>query len=278
MNNGIRGNAGRPNFNALHAQLYTGMGDTTKWRGHGMLYYGNYSASDQFSTTVKSVLRPKAEVISRVRARFVSNYAGYASIDFEGARWNICDSQNAAGYASMVSWTKEAWPGSLVGHYDVGLCNAGYGFAIGPGGTTANYNLWHARNEGLRPVQNAADVWFGSLYPRFLTSAEYVGIARDWLDEQVLMTGGVVKESYPIVAPQYKFHTGPNTNLHQSPVPKEYFRAILDVFSSQFARDRGVQGIVIWTGHQGKTWDQLKVGGWWDAIWEFLGFSGPPAT
>lgn len=258
-----------PNFDALHAQLYRGNSNTTKGEVLDIVYVnGSCISMNTFGEAPN-----RDSFISCLRTRYGIGSTDSVALDIENL--NPPSSQtHATHHANCINYAKEALPSAKIGSYPWPFWTPGYMTgSVAPVGSTT-YNAWHAGNIAFQATTDAAQIFFPSLYVRTTDRNVWVNSARGSIDEMWNRMPGVQpKKIYPYLSLDYENGISPSSLLKDD-LPGDYFRLLLDTLSTSYFSSRGVEGVVIWVG--GKTWASARTRPWWTALWQFLGFSGPP--
>lgn len=163
-----------------------------------------------------------------------------------------------AGIGKMVqaiSWFKEAAPFLNVGVYAMAP-RRDYWAPVG--GQAEAIASWHYTNDYVRPIADAVDTLYPSLYTFYDDQPGWVTYAEANIAEAQRLGRG--KRVLPFIWPQY--HDSASVNLRGTFISADYWTLQLNTI-----RDAGCAGAVIW-GPPSATWDENAA--WWQATLTFL--------
>lgn len=175
--------------------------------------------------------------------------------------------ENLKKYMTILQWMKEIAPSLAFGYYGLPpLRNYG---AVQNELKTGEYKAWMWGNDQLKPLAEAVDALYPSLYTFYEDRAGWRKFALGQIAEARRYGGD--KPIYVFLWPQYH---EVNKALAGTYLPEDYWRLQL-----QTAREYA-DGIVIWGGwgnnHRPAAWDDAAP--WWRVTKEFLletGLDGP---
>jgi hypothetical protein len=162
-------------------------------------------------------------------------------------------------YMTVLQWFKEAAPGLAVGYYGAPPIYDYWKSLKSP--TSKEWASFAKENDQLRPLANAVDIIFPSLYTYYTDRGGWVRYAYAQITEARRNSNG--KPVYVFLWPQY--HDS-NPSLAWAHLPADYWRLQLQM-AKQYA-----DGIVIWGGwgknNRPVKWDDNAA--WWKVTKEFM--------
>ena len=166
--------------------------------------------------------------------------------------------ENLGRLASIVRWMHEVEPDLKVGYYGI-LPTSEYGGPV----EGVRWRLEQAETNNRRLLRSdlakEVDILYPSLYVRYSDDVDDWKTWASWKIDNARRFG---KPVYPFVWPQ--FHKAAPEHLRGKPVPRKFWREILD-----FCREHA-DGVVIWGGWDGgrQRWDSTAP--WWQETQMFL--------
>jgi len=186
---------------------------------------------------------------------------GPSALDIEhwpvGGESSLVDA-SLDNYLTVLRWFKATQPAEIVGYYGV-VPTRDYWRAVkepSTHGGQAGYEAWQAENDRLRPLADAVDVLFPSIYTFYPDREGWKLYAAAQIAESRRLASG--KPVYAFLWPQY--HDS-NRILGEQYLPPDYWRMELE-----FLREHA-DGVVIWGGWQ-QQWDEDAP--WWVETKAFL--------
>ena len=168
-------------------------------------------------------------------------------------------------FISVLDWFKEAAPGLNVGFYGAPPIRDYWRAAKGP--ASKEWGVWKQENDALRPLAQAVDTLYPSLYTFYSDPEGWVRFARAQIEEA--RRYGKEKQIYVFLWPQY--HDS-NRTLAGTYLPVDYWRLELET-AKQYA-----DGIILWGGwgsnNRPAKWDDDAA--WWKVTKEFMKTLGSP--
>lgn len=155
-----------------------------------------------------------------------------------------------AKYRQVVGWIKQERPDLKVGFYGV-LPVRDYWSPVG--GEPAKLQDWQAKNAKMRPLADAVDVIFPSLYTFYPNPAQWATYA----EANLRAARQYGKPVYAFLMPVY--HES-NRQMNSAPLPEDFWRQELQTVA------KNADGAVIWTGPGGH-WDEGAP--WWRVARQF---------
>lgn len=165
---------------------------------------------------------------------------------------------NLTKYMTVLQWFKEAAPGLAVGYYGAPPIRDYWKSLKSP--TSKEWASFAKENDQLRPLSEAVDVLFPSLYTYYTDRGGWVRYAYAQITEARRNANG--KPVYVFLWPQY--HDS-NPSLAWAEIPPDFWRLQLQM-AKQYA-----DGVVIWGGWGPKgrvNWDENAA--WWKVTKEFV--------
>lgn len=172
--------------------------------------------------------------------------------------WPVKGSPDVVGgtitkYTTVLNWFRAAAPGLSVSYYGVPPIRD-YWRAIDET-SSLEHRAWMAENDQLRPLANAVDAFFPSIYTFYTDKAQWKKYAIAQIVEARRYAGG--KPVYLFLWPQY--HDS-NLLLRGSYLPADYW-----LLQLQTAREYA-DGVVIW--NVSTNWDENAA--WWKTTKDFM--------
>lgn len=168
-------------------------------------------------------------------------------------------SASLSKYMTVLQWFKEAAPGLAMGYYGAPPLRDYWKSLKSP--TSKEWASFAKENDQLRPLSNAVDIIFPSLYTYYTDRGGWVRYAYAQIAEARRNSNG--KPVYVFLWPQY--HDS-NPSLAWGYIPADFWRLQLQM-AKQYA-----DGIVIWGGwgkdNRPAKWDDNAA--WWKVTKEFM--------
>ncbi|MGC3973863.1 MAG: hypothetical protein QM771_05700 [Nitrospira sp.] len=167
--------------------------------------------------------------------------------------------ESVSKYLTVLQWFKEAVPELSVGYYGAPPLRD-YWRAIRPP-TSREWQSYADDNDRLKPLAQAVDILFPSLYTFYTDQGAWVRYAYGQIAEARRCANG--KPVYVFLWPQY--HDS-NRELKGHYLPADYWRLELET-AKQYA-----DGIIIWGGwgsnNRPAKWDENAA--WWKVTRDFM--------
>ena len=162
-------------------------------------------------------------------------------------------------YMTVLQWFKEAAPGLAVGYYGAPPLRDYWRASSPP--TSKEWRSYADENDRLRPLAEAVDILFPSLYTFYEDQGGWVRYAYGQIAEARRSANG--KPVYVFLMPQY--HDS-NRKLAGTYLPPDYWRLELET-AKQYA-----DGVIFWGGwgsnNRPARWDENA--SWWQVTKEFM--------
>lgn len=155
-----------------------------------------------------------------------------------------------AKYRQVAHWIKSERPDLKIGFYGI-LPMRDYWGPVS--GQPAKVQNWQALNSKLRPIAEAVDVIFPSLYTFYPNQPQWVAYAEATLRE-------ARKYGKPVYAFLMPVYHESNTRLRSATIPEDFWRLQLNTVA------RNADGAIVWTG-PGGAWDDNTP--WWRVVRQF---------
>jgi len=246
-------------FRVFDATLYSGKPDLTIYDIQPIhIIYAGKLGSDWLKTPERL---PVIESVQQV-AREVKAKADLAIIDIE--HWPLQGNSglvqgSVKKYTTVLQTFREAAPDLLLGYYGAPPVRDYWRAVKDP--SHHEHSAWMAENDQLKPLANAVDIFFPSLYTFYPDQAGWKKYAIAQIEEARRYGNG--KPVYVFLWPQY--HDS-NHLLSGQYLPADFWR--LELETAQKYAD----GIIIWGGwgshNRPAAWDEEAA--WWKVTKEFM--------
>ena len=209
---------------------------------------------------------PELEAVQAVARDVQHRGQRLAVLDIE--HWPLTGSPdsvryNLTKYMTVLEWFRAAAPGMLIGYYGPPpIIDYGRALRLIP---DPLYQSWMAENDQIRPLADAVDVFFPSIYTFSPDRAKWKKYAIAQIAEARRLGNG--KPVYVFLWPQYHESATPASLVHTY-LPAEYW-----LLQLQTARDYA-DGIVLW----GNASEWVNNAPWWNATIEFMKNGAKPSS